>query len=180
MHGIEHKSVAARYPDIRKRKMEAGELVDESVIQEVDKKRRKFENEHGVGVVRENLDNSLPFLVNGVVVENSKKRVCEICKKVCMKPSDLKRHMMSHTGERPFKCEVSKTRHATFETLLHFMTVLLAHMSQVSFSDHLCQGSVWMSVHLSVNFTHFFSRTTGPISSKLAINLPWRKGIKNC
>ena len=31
---------------------------------------------------------------------------CPVCAKVFPKPSDLKRHMMCHTGEKPFKCEV--------------------------------------------------------------------------
>lgn len=118
VHGIEHKSIAARYPDIRKRKLEAGELVDESVIQDLEKKRQKFETENNLNFGRDCLDSSLPFLVNGVVVETSKKRVCEICKKVCMKPSDLKRHMMSHTGERPFKCEVSKPALSLYKSTL--------------------------------------------------------------
>ena len=34
-------------------------------------------------------------------------RACQVCAKVFPKPSDLKRHMMCHTGEKPFKCEVS-------------------------------------------------------------------------
>ena len=32
---------------------------------------------------------------------------CEHCGKVCPRPSILKRHMMMHTGERPFECKVS-------------------------------------------------------------------------
>ena len=34
-------------------------------------------------------------------------RACPVCTKVFPKPSDLKRHMMCHTGEKPFRCEVS-------------------------------------------------------------------------
>ncbi|XP_062588515.1 zinc finger protein 236-like [Saccostrea cucullata] len=130
VHGIEHKSVAARYPDIRKRKFEAGELVDESVIQEVDKKRRRFEN--GMDVLTDRLDNSLPFIVNGVVVENSKKRICEICKKVCMKPSDLKRHMMSHTGERPFKCEVCGKPFRAKNSMMYHLKSAHGYMVELS------------------------------------------------
>ena len=33
-------------------------------------------------------------------------RACQVCAKIFPKPSDLKRHMMCHTGEKPFKCEV--------------------------------------------------------------------------
>ena len=32
-------------------------------------------------------------------------RACQVCAKIFPKPSDLKRHMMCHTGEKPFKCE---------------------------------------------------------------------------
>lgn len=132
VHGIEHKSIAARYPDIRKRKLEAGELVDESVIQDLEKKRQKFESENNLNLTRECLDSSLPFLVNGVVVENSKKRVCEICKKVCMKPSDLKRHMMSHTGERPFKCEVCGKQFRAKNSMMYHLKSAHGYMLELS------------------------------------------------
>ncbi|CAM1326916.1 Uncharacterised protein at_DN2334 [Pycnogonum litorale] len=33
-------------------------------------------------------------------------RVCKICKRDCKKPSVLKRHMLSHSSDRPFKCAV--------------------------------------------------------------------------
>ena len=32
---------------------------------------------------------------------------CEYCGKICPRPSILKRHMMMHTGERPFECKVT-------------------------------------------------------------------------
>ncbi|XP_046358785.2 uncharacterized protein LOC124136795 isoform X1 [Haliotis rufescens] len=38
--------------------------------------------------------------------EKLSNRTCNICGKVCSKPCDLKRHILMHTGERPYKCEV--------------------------------------------------------------------------
>jgi hypothetical protein len=53
--------------------------------------------------------------------------------------------------------------------------------AQVSFSDRP-SSVVRLSVRLSVNFHifDFFSRTTGPISTKLATNHPWGEGIQFC
>jgi hypothetical protein len=53
--------------------------------------------------------------------------------------------------------------------------------AQVSFSDRPLSG-VRLSVRLSVNFYifDFFSRTTGPILTRLGTNHPWVKGIEVC
>jgi hypothetical protein len=53
--------------------------------------------------------------------------------------------------------------------------------AQVSFSDRLLPG-VRLSVCPSVNFYtfDFFSRTTGPILTRLGTNHPWVKGIQVC
>ncbi|CAE1253827.1 unnamed protein product [Acanthosepion pharaonis] len=48
------------------------------------------------------------------------RRSCRQCGKVFPKPSDLKRHMMVHSGEKPFKCEVcSKAFKAKGSMLYH-------------------------------------------------------------
>jgi hypothetical protein len=57
--------------------------------------------------------------------------------------------------------------------------------AQVSFSDRLLSVvslSVCPSVYPSVNFYifDFFSRTTGPILTKLGTNHPWVEGIQVC
>jgi hypothetical protein len=53
--------------------------------------------------------------------------------------------------------------------------------AQVSYSDHLL-SVVRLSVRLSVNFYifDFFSRTNGPVLTKLGTNHPWGEGILNC
>ena len=52
--------------------------------------------------------------------------------------------------------------------------------AQVSFSD--CLSFVCLSVSLSVNFSNFrfFSRSIGPISTKLGTKHPWVEGIQVC
>jgi hypothetical protein len=55
--------------------------------------------------------------------------------------------------------------------------------AKVSFSDHLLSG-VSLSVRLSVckhfYIFDFFSRTTGPILTRVGTNHPWVKGIQVC
>jgi hypothetical protein len=53
--------------------------------------------------------------------------------------------------------------------------------AQVSYSDSLL-SVVCLSVRLSVHFYifDFFSRTTGPILTRLGTNHPWVKGIQVC
>ena len=33
-------------------------------------------------------------------------RVCYICGKIIINTKDLKRHIMTHTGEKPFECDI--------------------------------------------------------------------------
>ena len=46
---------------------------------------------------------------NATDIDPSQLLECPHCGKLCRKPCDLKRHLMMHTGEKPFKCNVSST-----------------------------------------------------------------------
>ncbi|XP_074652108.1 uncharacterized protein LOC141906705 [Tubulanus polymorphus] len=61
------------------------------------------------------------------------RRTCRYCGKVCLKPSDLKRHLLVHTGERPFKCQICAKAFKAKGSMLyhqkahHDMKVELSH-----------------------------------------------------
>jgi hypothetical protein len=73
-------------------------------------------------------------------------------------------------------------------TRIHRRYILNEHIisspelkAQVSYSDRL-SSVVCLSVCLSVNFYifNFFSRTVGPILTKLGTNHPWGEGMHVC
>lgn len=52
-----------------------------------------------------------------------KKVTCELCSMAFMTASELKRHMVKHTGERDFKCEVCYKAYARKKTLKEHMKI---------------------------------------------------------
>lgn len=42
---------------------------------------------------------------HGIGEKKLGQHICEVCGIRMLKPSELKRHIMKHTGEKPFKCE---------------------------------------------------------------------------
>ncbi|KAJ8307534.1 hypothetical protein KUTeg_015618 [Tegillarca granosa] len=102
-------SVIAQYPDgslALKHKLDT--LYNPEASQS--KRFRSDDENHGdqdsvssnspIGSLRESPESGIE------ITENGRDRVCHICGKVCLKPSDLRRHMMCHTGEKPFKCDI--------------------------------------------------------------------------
>lgn len=47
------------------------------------------------------------MLVDGTDGKIILSHTCQVCAKLFPKASDLKRHMMCHTGEKPFRCQVN-------------------------------------------------------------------------
>lgn len=73
--------------------------------------------------------------------EMSDLHVCQVCSKMFPKPSDLKRHMMCHTGEKPFRCEVSLQHVDIFSESIKFLKISINIYGCVSCSDLIYESS---------------------------------------
>ncbi|XP_021342010.1 zinc finger protein 236-like isoform X2 [Mizuhopecten yessoensis] len=110
-HGIksENSNISQKYSLMRKRKLEMDQLRAE-LISPDGTKRFKGDDSPEVtlmdGMTRQDGKDSSTSPESGADVESQSDRTCYVCGKLCLKPSDLKRHMMCHTGERPFKCDI--------------------------------------------------------------------------
>ncbi|KAF8348279.1 transcription factor iiia [Amanita rubescens] len=93
-----------------------------------------------------------PILVNGVLVEKTKKRYkCTFssCDKAYTKPSRLAEHERSHTGERPFVCD---TCNKSYLRETHLQAHIRSHLPQsdrpLACSEQSCEKRFWTSQHL--------------------------------
>ena len=72
-------------------------------------------------------------------------RSCQICGKVLKSNSSLKRHMLTHTGEKPYQCNVCQKRFARSNDLTVHMRV---HTGEKPYLCTVCQKKFATASHL--------------------------------
>ena len=70
---------------------------------------------------------------------------CDVCEKVFAKPSDLTRHMRTHTKEKPYECDVCEKR---FTLAGNLQTHMRAHTKEKPYECDVCEKLFRTSSHL--------------------------------
>ena len=83
------------------------------------------------------------FVAQGV--KRKRGHECDVCEKVFAKPSDLTRHMRSHTKEKPYECDVCEKR---FTLAGNLQTHMRAHTKEKPYECDVCEKRFRTSSHL--------------------------------
>ena len=74
------------------------------------------------------------FIAKGV--KRKRGHECDVCEKVFRAPSDLDRHMRTHTKEKPYECDVCEKR---FRTSDHLKSHKRIHTKEKPYECHVCE-----------------------------------------
>lgn len=99
---------------------------------------------------------TINFISSGIRKSVSN-RTCQFCGKVCPKPSDLQRHLMKHTGEQPFQCDLCQRRFKAKPNLLYHLRS--AHGKMINLSPALV--AKFASTKKYKQDYHYFMRLSG-------------------
>ena len=74
------------------------------------------------------------FVARGV--KRKRGHECDVCEKMCRSPSDLARHMRTHTNERPYECDVCEMKFRQSSDLKSHMRI---HTNEKPYECDMCE-----------------------------------------
>lgn len=99
------------------------------------------------------------FISAGNVHRKDYKYKCDLCFKKFPKPSSLKQHMYTHTGERPFQCQYCPRAYSQNADLNKHLRI---HVGQNTYACNICPMTFRLQIDLRKHsFEHFQNQTNG-------------------